>query len=133
LDTYRVIFDGGSMGNPGHGYGSYAIFGPEGYETRERLDFEALGNAVTNNQAEYLSLIAALARLSHELGHRAQEINVEIGGDSQLVVSQITGHWKVRSAELRPLHAAAIELIGHFGSARLTWHPRAQSVEVLGH
>ncbi|MGH2560116.1 MAG: ribonuclease HI family protein [Thermomicrobiales bacterium] len=133
METYQIIFDGGSLGNPGLGYGSFAISGPDGYELRQAIEFRDRGDAVTNNEAEYLTLIAALERLAHELGVRANDVCVEIGGDSQLVVNQVTGVWRVRKAELRPLVDAAIERLGLFRSVQLSWHPRARSVEVLGH
>ncbi|MGH2533964.1 MAG: ribonuclease HI family protein [Thermomicrobiales bacterium] len=133
METYQIIFDGGSLGNPGLGYGSFAVSGPDGYETRESLEFQDRGSAVTNNESEYLTLIAALDRLVFELGPRARHVHVEIGGDSQLVIYQVTGAWKVRKAELRPLHDAVHERLRHFGSANLSWHPRARTVEVLGH
>ena len=59
---YRIVFDGGSKGNPGIGYGSYRIQ-PEGGPWSEpyRLEF---GDKVTNNEAEYRSLIAAFEHLA---------------------------------------------------------------------
>ncbi len=50
-----LVFDGGSLGNPGKGYGSFHLADRDGYETIERLEF---GNNVTNNQAEYRTMIA---------------------------------------------------------------------------
>ena len=53
---YTIIFDGGSRGNPGEGYGSYEL------RTRAERQIERLtfGDHVTNNEAEYRTLIAAL-------------------------------------------------------------------------
>jgi probable phosphoglycerate mutase len=133
IDTYTVIFDGGSLGNPGHGYGSFALRGPAGYDVHEKLDFAHLGDRVTNNEAEYLTLIAALDRLAIDLGNRAGQTRVSIRGDSQLVISQLLGAWKVRKNELKPLHYRASELLSRFGRFDLAWQPRAQTVKVLGH
>jgi ribonuclease HI len=133
LETYEIIFDGGSLGNPGHGYGSFSIVGPGNYSARCALDFDYLGNAVTNNQAEYLTLITALERLISDAKGRLGEVHVSILGDSQLVVSQVCGTWKVRHVDLQPLHAAVLRRLAMFGGSTVRWHPRARSVEVLGH
>ena len=131
---YRLVFDGGSLGNPGRGYGSFQIIGPRGEVLlHERLDFAERGDAVTNNQAEYLTLIHALDRFSRTIGERARATAVEIRGDSQLVINQLNGRWKVRNEELRPLFEQARSLLARFGHADLRWHARSNSVDLLGH
>ena len=131
--TYRLVFDGGSLGNPGRGYGSFHVTSARGATLQERLDFSERGEQVTNNQAEYLTLIRALERLHAELGERARVASLEIRGDSQLVINQLNGRWKVRNAELQPLHERARALLASFGKTDLRWHERARSVELLGH
>jgi ribonuclease HI len=133
LDTYRIVFDGGSLGNPGRGYGSFAIEGPGGYAVREKLSYEDRGDRVTNNEAEYLTLIGALERLAGDLGERAGRARVVVRGDSQLVISQLLGAWKVRKEDLKPLHYQASVLLNRFGRFELRWQPRAETVKVLGH
>ena len=133
LATYRVVFDGGSLGNPGRGYGSFAITGPAGYAVLQRLSYDDRGDRVTNNEAEYLTLIAALERLVGDLGERGRQARVDVLGDSQLVLSQLRGAWKVRKEELKPLHYRASVLLDRFGRFDLTWQPRAKTVKVLGH
>jgi ribonuclease HI len=64
---YIVIFDGGSRGNPGPGYGSYRLRTRDGREDVRRLEF---GEAMTNNEAEYRTLIAALDDLIGESNRR---------------------------------------------------------------
>jgi ribonuclease HI len=131
--TYTIAFDGGSLGNPGKGYGSYAIAGPRRYEARAKLRFDHLGDRITSNEAEYLTLIAALERLADDLGERAARSRVSVRGDSQLVVNQLLGAWKVRKNELKPLHYRASELLNRFGGFDLAWHPRRHSVRLFGH
>jgi probable phosphoglycerate mutase len=133
LERYEIIWDGGSLGNPGHGYGSYLLRNPHGREIQEKLDFADLGDKVTNNQAEYLTLIRAMERLRHLLGDRAKTVSVLIRGDSQLVINQVTGAWKVKNTALRPLYLRATALLSDFGAVEFAWHPRANSVAVLGH
>lgn len=131
--TYQVVFDGGSLGNPGRGYGSFAITGPGDYAVIQRLNYDDRGDRVTNNEAEYLTLIAALEWLANDLGEQGRRARVDVRGDSQLVLSQLRGAWKVRKEELKPLHYRASSLLDRFGRFNLTWQPRAKTVKVLGH
>ena len=131
--TFEIVFDGGSLGNPGKGYGSYIRFGPDGTVRRQKLDYADRGPRVTNNQAEYLTLIRALEALRDDLGSAASRATVTIWGDSSLVVNQVNGTWKVKNAELQPLVEQAKSALKGFGSWSLTWHDRAKSVRLLGH
>jgi ribonuclease HI len=130
---YEIVFDGGSLGNPGRGYGSYRLRGT-GLEARvERREY---GDAVTNNEAEYRALIGALEDLLGVLagqGRPPYRARVLALGDSALVINQVGAGWKVRSANLVPLHRRARELAARFGRLDLRWQPRARSVRVLGH
>jgi len=91
--------DGGSRGNPGPaGYGVY-IEGPDGEKLAELSEF--LGKT-TNNVAEYRGLLGALAwALEHG---RAR---VRVVADSELLVKQMQGRYKVASPDLRPLYEEA--------------------------
>ncbi|HEY8293637.1 MAG TPA: ribonuclease HI family protein [Thermomicrobiales bacterium] len=129
---YTIIFDGGSRGNPGEGYGSYELRARAGRQI-ERLTF---GNHVTNNEAEYQTLIAALGDVLKRLaasGADPKTVTLAVRGDSQLVIFQVTGKWKVKTPHIRPLHAEATALLARFKRADVQWHPRAMSVRTLGH
>lgn len=130
-NTYSIVFDGGSLGNPGHGYGSYQIEGPDGILAHDQLHYD--GDRVTNNQAEYLTLIRALERLRRHLGSSIASTTVVIRGDSSLVINQVCGRWKVKHPDLQPLHRQAVELLKGFASCDVAWHRRDKSVKVLGH
>jgi len=127
---FAIVFDGGSLGNPGKGYGSFQISAPTGVLAHEKLNF---GDRVTNNQAEYRTLIAALERLAADLGGDVAQTAVVVNGDSALVVNQVNGDWKVKHPDLAPLHRRAVELLGAFGKTDVRWHRRSNSVKVLGH
>ncbi len=88
---------------------------------------------MTNNQAEYRTLIEALRFLRQKLGERAQMEHVRVDGDSQLVINQVQGIWKVRQENLKPLRAEAVSLATGFGSISYRWHRRDNSVRLLGH
>lgn len=135
MSDYTLIFDGGSIGNPGTGYGSYRLRrNADGKEKIKRLDF---GTNVTNNIAEYQALIAGLEDLLSMIrraGKNPADFSVEILGDSRLVISQMRGEWKVHNINLKPLHARALALFREFGpGSTIRWHARWNNVASLGH
>jgi ribonuclease HI len=128
-----VIFDGGSRGNPGRGYGSYALRWPGQPEQIVQLQF---GDHVTNNEAEYDTLIAALEAILKRLADlhaSAQSVTINIFGDSLLVINQVTGAWDCKDARMRTRRDQARRLLAAFGHTTLTHHSRDKSVEILGH
>lgn len=132
-NPYVITFDGGADPNPGKGYGSFHISSPTGNELLERRDYSADGRKMTNNQAEYRTLIESLTFLQTKLGDRVQVEHIRVDGDSQLVINQVAGKWKVRQEELKPLRAEAARLASEFGSIEFRWHRRSNSVRLLGH
>jgi ribonuclease HI len=127
---YTLVFDGGSLGNPGLGYGSYEVAAGGDSVAAERIEF---GDGMTNNQAEFHALIAGLEALLALTGDKAKASSVAIRGDSQLVIRGLTGEWRVKHPGLQPLHRKALDLLGRFGSVDLAWHGRANSVRAFGH
>lgn len=134
MTDYTLIFDGGSRGNPGQGYGSYALVRNSDDSQRiRRLEFDG---RLTNNEAEYMTLIAGLEDLIatiEEAGCDPAEFSVQVRGDSRLVLRQTAGEWKVRQPHLRPLCDRSAALLKRFGATELKWHARSNSVDVLGH
>lgn len=128
--AYEIVFDGGSLGNPGMGYGSYEITSRGAVVRHQRHDY---GDKVTNNQAEYRTLIEALKWLAVELGDSARTTSVLVNGDSLLVLNQLMGKWKVKNEGLRPYHREASDLVRRFAKVSLVWHDRSNSVRRLGH
>lgn len=128
---FLIVFDGGAIGNPGKGYGSFEIL-QHGVPVHpvERREY---GMQVTNNVAEYRTLIAALSWLAETLGERSREAVVEVRGDSQLVIFQVTGRWKIKKPHLGALASDVRMLMMRFKSVSLDWHPRIMSVRRLGH
>jgi ribonuclease HI len=128
-----LIFDGGSLGNPGKGYGSFLVRGVVSTPQPVRLEYPG---RTTNNEAEYLSLQHGLRRILIDLERDLRDpatTSVLVLSDSKLVVEQVSGRWKVRHEGLRPHHAEALKLLDRFGSWRLQWQPRVESVRLLGH
>ncbi len=87
---------------------------------------ESRGEWTSNNTAEYTALIKALQWLL-ENGYTSQEVKAY--GDSQLVVKQLTGEYRVRSPHLKPLHQKTLQLIKHFKKFTIHWIPRNQNRE----
>jgi ribonuclease H / adenosylcobalamin/alpha-ribazole phosphatase len=117
----RVIVeaDGGSRGNPGPAaYGAVLKDADTGEVIAE--DGSTLGTA-TNNVAEYSGLIAGL-KLAEEF---APDADVEVRMDSKLVVEQMSGRWKIKHPDMRPLAMEANRL-APFGTT-YTWVPREQN------
>lgn len=126
-----IVFDGGAIGNPGKGYGSFEIL-QNGVPVHpvERREY---GVNVTNNVAEYRTLIAALTWLAETLGDASRQAVVDVRGDSQLVIFQVTGRWKIKKPHLAALAEEVRMLMMRFKSVSLSWHPRIMSVRRLGH
>jgi len=134
VPDFVVVFDGGSVGNPGRGYGSYLLTREYDGQTRHRT--LQLGGNVTSNEAEYDTLIAALKDLQvwiRESGGDVVHTSLEVRGDSQLVIRQVSGRWRVREPRLLNRRDEATRLLAGFGGHRLVEQPREESVRLLGH
>lgn len=130
MRSYEIVFDGGALGNPGKGYGSY-IISQDGVDLlHQRHEY---GNNVTNNQAEYRTLIEALTWLGNSISPAEKGTTVTVRGDSLLVINQLLGKWKVKNEGLRPLYTEARMQADRFGKVSLIWHDRSNSVKRLGH
>jgi probable phosphoglycerate mutase len=108
---FRAAVDGGSRGNPGPAAWGVAVLDEDDTYLEGRAG--TLGRA-TNNTAEYEGLLRALA-LAAERG--ADE--VEIRADSELIVRQVQGRYKVRHPDLIPLHAEVMRRIRRFPRFRI--------------
>jgi len=108
--------DGAARGNPGPA-GIGVVLGEAGAPPREEIA-RYLGRA-TNNVAEYQALLAALERL-RALGFTS----AQIASDSELLVKQMRGEYRVTSPHLRPLHAAARRLAAGFAPFEIRHVPR---------
>ncbi|MFG2745147.1 bifunctional RNase H/acid phosphatase [Streptomyces chartreusis] len=120
MREFIVEADGGSRGNPGPaGYGSVVIDAATGQTLAEAAEY--IGVA-TNNVAEYRGLIAGL-RAAHELDPTA---TVHVRMDSKLVIEQMSGRWKIKHPDMKPL---AFEASKVFPAPQVTyeWIPREQN------
>ena len=111
--------DGGSRGNPGEAaYGAVLKDADSGRVIAERA--EHIGIA-TNNVAEYRGLIAGLELYNEH----TPEAELEVRMDSKLVIEQMSGNWKIKHPDMKPLAMAANRL-APFGTT-WTWIPRERN------
>ena len=118
-ERFRAGFDGGSRGNPGPAAWGVVVMDAEG---RAREGFAGVIGRATNNVAEYTGLLEALA-LAVDRGAS----DVELLADSELVVKQVRGEYKVRHPDLIPLHAEAMRMIRGFGRFKIGHVPREKN------
>jgi probable phosphoglycerate mutase len=111
VERFRAAIDGGSRGNPGPAAWGVAILDDDGACVSGHHG--TLGRA-TNNVAEWRSLIEAL-----ELARRQGAKQVDIQADSELVVKQFNGRYKVKHPDLKPFFEAAMRLKQDFDAVRL--------------
>lgn len=121
-----VECDGGSRGNPGiAGCGSSVLEGDQ--EVAARWEFIA---KATNNVAEYQGLINAL-ELAIEVAKirevAAADLEIQVRMDSKLVVEQMSGRWKIKHPDMKPLAARVKELEATLAAVTYNWVPRAQN------
>jgi ribonuclease HI len=117
----QIHIDGGSRGNPGDaGFGVYV----QDTDGREVAGLYGYLGLATNNVAEYQGLIHGL-RFALDQGAR----RVRVFSDSELVVKQISGAYRVKHPGMIPLHREATELLRRFEKASLTHVRREQNRE----
>jgi ribonuclease HI len=121
IAAYQANVDGGSRGNPGPAAYGVVVRDPRG-EIVARLK-KYIGNN-TNNVAEYFGLIAAL---DYAQNHGIRALRVE--SDSELMVKQMRGQYKVKSEELKPLFERAKKMSQTFESFRISHVYREQNKE----
>lgn len=107
----RLHADGGARGNPGPAGIGVVIFGEDDEVIGEIA--QGIGHA-TNNVAEYTALIEGL-KMSQELG----VTDIAVFLDSELVVRQLSGEWKIKNDRLRQLAVTARRMLNSFDSATI--------------
>ena len=136
---FIITCDGGSRGNhdkatESEGYGSFLIQMPN---SPQRLDNHmTFGTGISNNEAEYMSLISALEHIQSSFlaaGADLKQIELTVRMDSQLVIGQLVQGWKVKAQNLIPLAVKAKALIQDFGKVTFDRISGDKMKEILGH
>ena len=116
LEEAKLFTDGGSRGNPGDSACAYVICNMDGTVVEKSGYYMGMA---TNNQAEYYGFKKGLER-ARDLGID----KISLYSDSQLVVNQMNGVYKVKNQELAPLHQEITQLAAGFEKVSFTYVPR---------
>ncbi len=116
---FQLFCDGASRGNPGEAGAGFVLLDHQGREVLAQGHY--LGQC-TNNVAEYSALILGLGQTT-ELGCRKLEIFL----DSELIVRQLNGQYKVKNQALRSLYAEVKKLLAKLDTYQVSHIPRAQN------
>ncbi len=118
---YRIFCDGGARGNPGPAAAGCLIEMRRDNEWRTTHEFGQYLGQRTNNQAEYAGLIMALEWVSNQQAKTnprppdSLPAKIEVIMDSELVVKQARGEYRVKNDGLKPLHARVSQLVVKLG------------------
>ncbi len=112
MDSVIIHTDGGARGNPGPAGIGVVFFGQDGKIIQE---FKAYIGEATNNVAEYKALVLALEQ-AHKLGFK----NLQVNMDSELIVRQMQGVYKIKEPALQVLAKQVLSLTNHFN--KISYH-----------
>ncbi len=113
-----IYTDGASRGNPGESASGYRVIDNKG---RLLFSHSFYNGIKTNNEAEYLAVIASLERVEKELGSQNE---ILLRSDSQIVVMQMKGLYKTKKKELLELRKRAAAAASKFSSFSIESVPR---------
>src|SRR5437588_718626 len=117
-ETWTIYTDGGARGNPGPAAYAYVIQRPGLHDIEEK----AYMGRSTNNIAEYTGLVKALEHARHEGGRRLLVL-----ADSELMVKQMNGEYRVKHPGLMPLYEQAVALRRAFDDVKIRHIRREQN------
>ncbi len=116
-DFYSLYTDGCSKGNPGLAAGGILILDPENRVILKKNIF--IGKNFTNNEAEYITMLEGIIS-AKKMGIK----RLKIFSDSQLVVRQITGEYKIKKEKLRKINQKIMQTLSYFESFQISSVPR---------
>ncbi|MDE1854914.1 MAG: ribonuclease HI family protein [Candidatus Micrarchaeota archaeon] len=111
--TLYVYTDGASRGNPGKSASGYLILDYRDRQLAKRVFYNGV---CTNNVAEYKAIVAALKKAA-VMANQGEEIVLH--SDSELVVNQLSGNYRVKDQNLKKLNLEAKKLLKKFGKYEL--------------
>lgn len=118
-----VFCDGGARGNPGPAAIGAVVLDPSTEPPTELARVSERIGVTTNNVAEYRALVAGL-----EAAREFPARKISVRADSQLVIRQLEGRYRVKQAHLRPLYEEARALLARYGEVDLAHVPREDNV-----
>jgi len=126
-DTKKIIIytDGGARGNPGPAAIGVVVADANGRVMKQYGEY--LGEA-TNNEAEYQAVIFALKKLKLLVGKKKTKTShIEVRSDSELLVSQLMGNYKIKEPRIAKLFIEIWNLKVDFGSVNFVHVPRGEN------
>ncbi len=102
MKKITIYTDGGARGNPGNAAAGVVFFNEKGEKVKEYGEY--LGDSLTNNEAEYMAVILGLEKFKAQFGKRlAKETEIVLCSDSELLVKQVKGKYRIENEKLQPL------------------------------
>jgi len=135
INSVYLVFDGGNGGHLSNkGYGSFKVFDKKHGSLLHHEERYPFDGEMTNNEAEYRTLILALKWISDNIDDPEFVYGaLQIEGDSELVRQQVLGNWQIKKPHLKPLCKEAQYLLNLYTKWTYTHVPRAEIVALLGH
>ena len=125
MNQLIMYTDGGSRGNPGKAAVGFVVCDGNGQVIKKMGEY--LGNPFTNNEAEYHAVILGLKTLLAMPELIAKETMLEVRSDSQLLVNQVSGTFKIKQEHIRAFVVTIHKLIEQFGAVKFIAIPREQN------
>ena len=123
-----IYTDGGSRGNPGPAAVGVVFCNEKGQPIKRCSDY--LGDNFTNNEAEYKAVIFALKKFKALFGKKlAKSTEVEIRSDSELLVKQLNGKYKILDSKIQPLFLEIWNLRFDFQRVKFKYIHRERNIE----
>lgn len=123
-----IYIDGGSQGNPGPSALGIVFCNEKGQCFKKYSEY--LGDNLTNNEAEYQALIFALQKFKALFGKKlAKNTDLEIKSDSELLIKQLKGEYKILEPKIQTLFITVWNLKLDFKKIKFTLIPREKNKE----
>ncbi len=123
-----IYTDGGSRGNPGKAAIGVVFYNEKNQPFKEYSEY--LGDNLTNNEAEYQAVIFALQKFKSLFGKKlAKNSQVEIKSDSEFLIKQLKGEYKVLDSKIQKLFLQVWNLKLDFKKIKFTLIPREKNKE----
>jgi ribonuclease HI len=128
MEKIIIYTDGGSKGNPGPS-GIGVFISNEKNETIKKYS-QYLGDNFTNNEAEYQAVIFALKKIKAIFGkNKIKNLEIEVRADSEFLVSQLNGEYKILDLKIQPLFIAVWNLKIDFKKIKFVFIGREKNTQ----
>ena len=128
MNKITIYTDGGSRGNPGPSAAGIVFYNEKGQDFKKYSEY--LGDNLTNNEAEYLAAIFALKKFKQLFGKKIAKISeVRLKSDSELLVKQLNGKYKITEPKIQELFLELWNLKLDFKKVNLSFVSRNKNKE----